>query len=333
MEQVIAANYAACLDKCVEQLGVPNFLKTIGFDLTRLQDPAAFVTASEFTRIVEKAISMTNCSYLGLKFGQHLSIVNHGYLGYAAMSSPTMGNALNTMLNYINTRTNLISLDSELSGDKVCIGVHVLMENQVLSRFIVEMVIVHLINMRQFLISATDSCVKIDLNYAPPSYASYYQDILKTEIQFNCLHNQVWLWKKELDYPISFADDTSYQLAKSQLQKIATRLAQQADWASKIKTILLSHDLYQLSMDEVASQLCVSARTLRRHLQKESITYQEIVDEVRKQKAYAYLLNQQISMSEISFLLGFHDTSNFSKAFKRWTGLTPTEYRDSHSSK
>lgn len=330
MEPVIAANYIACLDKCVEKIGVPNFLQSIEFDLTRLQDPTVFVTASEFADIVKHAIKITKCPYLGLKFGQHLSIVNHGYLGYAAMSSPTMGKAMHTMLNYINTRTNLLSLNSRISTDKVCIGLNVLLDNPVLYRFIVEMVIVHLVNMRQFLISANDSCIKIELNYPPPEYAQHYKEILKTEIHFNCLNNQVWLWKKELDYPISFADDASYQLAKTQLQKIATRLAEQADWASKIKTILLKNDLFQLSMDEVASQLCVSSRTLRRHLQRENLTYQELVDEVRKQKACAYLLNQQISMSEISFLLGFHDTSNFSKAFKRWTGLTPTEYRESH---
>lgn len=331
MEPVIAANYIACLDKCVEQLGFHNFLQSIGFDLTRLQDPAAFVTASEFTIIVKHAIKITNCPYLGLKFGQHLSIVNHGYLGYAAMSSPNIGKAMHTMLNYINTRTNILSLNTKVSGDTVCIGINVLLEDQIIYRFVVEMVMVHLINMRQFLISTKENCTKIELNYSPPDYNQLYKDIFKTDIHFNCLNNQVWLWKRELDYPISFADDTSYQLAKAQLQKIATRLAEQADWASKIKTILLKNELYQLSMDEVASQLCVSARTLRRHLQKENLTYQELVDEIRKQKACAYLLNQQISMSEISFLLGFHDTSNFSKAFKRWTGYTPSEYRETHA--
>ncbi|WBV66702.1 helix-turn-helix domain-containing protein [Legionella pneumophila] len=102
------------------------------------------------------------------------------------------------------------------------------------------------------------------------------------------------------------------------------------DMASKIKSILINQNLNHVSMDEIASRLCMTSRTLRRHLQRLDVTYQELLDEVREQKAKTFLLNNNISMTEICFLLGFQDTSNFSKAFKRWTGITPTEYREKH---
>nr|WP_255541672.1 helix-turn-helix transcriptional regulator [Legionella bononiensis] len=83
-------------------------------------------------------------------------------------------------------------------------------------------------------------------------------------------------------------------------------------------------------MEEIASKLCMTSRTLRRHLQKLQVTYQELLDEVREQKAKTFLLNNGISITEVSFLLGFNDTSSFTKAFKRWTGLTPSEYKEQH---
>ncbi|HEL8445800.1 TPA: helix-turn-helix transcriptional regulator, partial [Legionella pneumophila] len=120
------------------------------------------------------------------------------------------------------------------------------------------------------------------------------------------------------------------QLAKRQLQELEKKMSLKEDMASKIKSILINQNLNHASMDEIASRLCMTSRTLRRHLQRLDVTYQELLDEVREQKAKTFLLNNNISMTEISFLLGFQDTSNFSKAFKRWTGVTPTEYREKH---
>lgn len=332
MEHVIAANYLSNLEKCLEQLGVEHFLTTINFDLARVQDPAAFVTFDELKSIIQEAYKLSNCPQLGLIFGQNLSIVNHGFLGYAAMSSPNLGEALRTTLSYLNIRTTLFHIELKMSEDlqTVAIDFATRINEPIISRFLLELAIAHLVKMRTFLIGSSIPFLKIELNYDKPDYADFYQELFQTEIVFNSKHCRVLAHAEELNYPVNFADDVSFQLAKAQLQEMVKNLAINEDLASKIKSILLNKNLNQISMEDIASQLCMSSRTLRRHLQRLNITYQELFDEVREQKAKAFLLNQHISMTEISFLLGFHDTSNFSKAFKRWTGSTPSEYRDHH---
>lgn len=331
MEQVIAANYLSSLEKCLEQVGIEHFLSRIGIEPHRVHDPSAYLTMNEFKQIITEAYRLSNCPQLGLVFGQTLSIVNHGFLGYAAMSSPTLGEAIQVVLSYLNTRTSLLSFElHQPSKDKIFVQLISRTGDVGLSQFMTEIALIHLIKMRAFLLGTSNPPLRIELSYNKPSYADYYQVLFQTDIIFNAESSKIWIEAAELNYPINFADDVSYQLAKTQLQELAQNIAQQEDLSSKIKTILLKNNLYHLSMDEIAGILCMSSRTLRRHLQKLDVTYQELLDEVRQKKAKTFLLNNSISMTEICFLLGFHDASNFSKAFKRWTGVTPSEYREQH---
>ncbi|VEG92298.1 AraC family transcriptional regulator [Legionella spiritensis] len=333
MKQAIAANYLSSLEKCLESFGVRHFLKNLGFDDKRVHDPQAFLTLEEFTRIVHAAYEQSQCAYLGLFFGQNITIVNHGFLGYAAMTSPTMGAAIQIMLRYLNTRTSLLQIDLHDAGpDKFFMELVLVPLEPLITRFIVEMVMMHIVKMRTFLINKTVPCLRIDVDYQQPSHADYYYRMLQTDVHFNSDSNRLWLAADELNYPVNFADDVSYQQARQQLQAVSDQLAAQEDLPSRIQMILLRDNLLDSSMEKVAAQLCMSSRTLRRHLQRCGISYQELVDSVRQQKAETFLRNNTMSVTEISFLLGFNDTSSFSKAFKRWTSYTPSDYRQRFSS-
>ena len=79
-------------------------------------------------------------------------------------------------------------------------------------------------------------------------------------------------------------------------------------------------------MDKVASDLAMSRQTLYRRLKEEEITFAEIHDDLRRRMAMEYLGGQKVTVNETAFLLGFSEASSFVRAFKRWTGLSPTAY-------
>jgi AraC-like DNA-binding protein len=81
------------------------------------------------------------------------------------------------------------------------------------------------------------------------------------------------------------------------------------------------------SRDRVASALCMSPTTLQLKLSQRGTNFQQLLDDTRKELACSYLSQAARSVTEITFLLGFSDTSNFTRAFKRWTGVSPTDYR------
>jgi AraC-like DNA-binding protein len=332
MEQVLAANYLAALEKSLEQFGIKNFLDKINFDQSKIQDPNAYLSLKELKGVVQEAYKLSGCPHLGIMFGFAVSILNHGFLGYAAMSCPTFGDAIQTVLSYLNTRTNLVIIELQTcaSSGNSYITIKLNTSDALLIQFFSEAVIAHIIKMRQFLTNCIEPPLKIELQYTKPEYVDKYQSLFQSNLVFNAEDTRIWIHKEELNYPIQFADDASYQSAKKQLEEIKSQLSLKDDLVSKIKTTLLNESLHQSSMETVAKHLCMTSRTLRRRLLSLGVTYQELLDELREQKAKKFLLNNKLSITEISFLLGFQDTSNFSKAFKRWTGFSPTDYRDQH---
>jgi AraC-like DNA-binding protein len=77
----------------------------------------------------------------------------------------------------------------------------------------------------------------------------------------------------------------------------------------------------------LARQMGMSARTLSRRLHERGLTYQEVVDQARRELALRHLLNKDLKVIEVAFLLGFSEVSTFYRAFRRWTGTTPAAYR------
>ena len=81
--------------------------------------------------------------------------------------------------------------------------------------------------------------------------------------------------------------------------------------------------------ENIAEDLYMSQRSLQRRLREEGTTYKELLNETRRDLAAQYIKVSGVSINEITYLLGFSEPSNFSRAFKRWTGVSPSEYRQS----
>jgi AraC-like DNA-binding protein len=81
------------------------------------------------------------------------------------------------------------------------------------------------------------------------------------------------------------------------------------------------------TLESIAKRLAMSTRTVQRRLREQGVLFNEVLDEMRFQAARFYLADRGIAGAEIAYLLGFADQSSFNRAFKRWTGQTPSDYR------
>jgi len=96
----------------------------------------------------------------------------------------------------------------------------------------------------------------------------------------------------------------------------------------KVKAVIIDQlPSGNVTNEKVARSLYMSSRKLQRQLQSAGTTFYTLLDEVRQDLAQKYLRAQDSSITEIGFLLGFSESSAFSRAFKRWMGVTPSEYR------
>jgi AraC-like DNA-binding protein len=129
------------------------------------------------------------------------------------------------------------------------------------------------------------------------------------------------------------ADAVLRQLLERYAAEQLAQMPTSARFSQRVRSCIRSMlPLGSLTADTVAAQFRMSERTLRKHLQEEATSYQEILDDVRAQLARHYLTKEKRGIDEVGFLLGFSDQSAFTKAFRRWTGQTPADFVRTSSS-
>lgn len=173
--------------------------------------------------------------------------------------------------------------------------------------------------------------LEMEVTYAPPPHVGEYPALFQIPVRFNAQRNAL-----RID-PVWVSKDTEFEPGNSYVFGVFTRhadaLLEQLGAQDTLRARIEAHilpDLHQgsLSMDKVARDLGMSRQTLYRRLKEEGITFAEIHDDLRQRMARDYLTARKVSVNETAYLLGFSEASSFVRAFKRWTGQSPTGFRD-----
>jgi AraC-like DNA-binding protein len=131
-----------------------------------------------------------------------------------------------------------------------------------------------------------------------------------------------------LDTPLANGDGALLSVLDEQAERTLAALPAREDGLSRVRQqIVAALNDGQPRLPEVASAMHVSRRTLQRRLARAGLTFQDLVDRVREERARAYVLDRRVSLGEIAYRLGFSEISAFTRAFKRWTGMTPSQFR------
>ncbi len=167
---------------------------------------------------------------------------------------------------------------------------------------------------------------EVHLMHARPADITGYAPFSSTKLVFGMPHNGFVLERTQLDRPLR-SPNAKMQAA---FETYAQELSRQASAGVRGQTreiVVAELRTGEVCMESVAAALSTSVPTLRRRLEDEGTTFTDLVDEVRRELAEQYLRDPRRSISEIAFLLGFAHAPAFHKAFRRWTGVTPSTAR------
>ena len=168
---------------------------------------------------------------------------------------------------------------------------------------------------------------RVCLQRPQPPCADRYSSFFGTRVEFDAPTYSMTFDKPQLDLLLPTGNA---EIARANDQVLMTYLAQlnRSDIVMRVKTTLIERmPSGQVSKEDVAEALNLSLRTLQRKLHEEDTSFKQLLDETRRELADQYIRNPMVSIGEITYLLGFSEPSNFSRAFKRWNGTAPTEYR------
>ena len=127
---------------------------------------------------------------------------------------------------------------------------------------------------------------------------------------------------------MALANPATVQMCEQQCEALLARLDVQDGLLTRVRRLLLTRPGDFPDLESAASALHTSGRSLRRHVTQMGTSYQQVLDDGRKRLALQYLTATHLPLHEISQLLGFSDPSNFRRAFRKWTGKLPGDYRN-----
>ncbi|MEH6650682.1 MAG: AraC family transcriptional regulator [Motiliproteus sp.] len=170
----------------------------------------------------------------------------------------------------------------------------------------------------------------VDFAFAKPSDAADYEVLFQAPVRFGQAANQFRLAASQLELPIVQSEESLVGFLKTAPYQLLVMVDGNNSLKSQVQAILGRDFSREMpSAESVAFSLNMSVTTLRRRLQQEQTSFQKIKDECRREAATSYLSYPDLSNNDIALLMGFDETSAFFRSFKKWTGMTPGDYRRS----
>lgn len=330
MQATLPAVHVLHLLELMRRWEVPaeRLLEGLGLSEQGLAEPQARVDLRIAEQVVERARSLSGEPGLGFHLGLQMRISAHGELGVAAMTASTVREALEVAVRYTPLRTAAIGLrlheHDELAA--VVIDEHVPLGS--IRDVVVFTLVVGIWQMGNAL-TGRELHGDAELAFDEPSYFHRFADFAPGRTRFSRPANQLVFPRSNLDLPLVMADPASQRVAKEQCERALDVIGREADLVMRVRAVLARDEGGYRSLPETAKRLHLSERTLKRRLAEQGLSFSEIVDRHRQERAMLLLRSRDLSIDEIAQRLGYSDAANFSRAFRRWTGTSPRAYRKS----
>ncbi len=267
---------------------------------------------------------------IGLTIGCNIRPGSLNALGYALMSSKNLYEALQLQKSLGGLISNCAPLEINLEHpSQVVVSYTIIGLEPDTARPFHDMFLSMFWRYAKWITRTEGVLTQVCFTHAPPLYIDEYLNAFGLSPQFGQKKCQLIFDKKYLRDPLYQADDHLNSLMREQaaslIQSTKANSSLSAKVALQIRQLMPQQ---KATLSLVAKGLHVSERTLSRKLKSEGHSFKSVLLDVRESLALEYLRNQQVSVNEIASKLGYLDYSSFSHAFRCWTGLSPTEYRE-----
>ncbi|WP_455211617.1 AraC family transcriptional regulator [Kaarinaea lacus] len=329
MNATTISSWALLIVKALEHQGYScdSVFTTLGMDPKKLKDNNARYSTQQMQQLWRTAVELTGDPTFGIKVASYWHPTTFHALGYSWMASGSLKEAMERAVRYSKVVSDLVQLyfDYVNGAYKFSIGLQI-QDTQLVSESIDASAAVF-VNMVRLVYGDEIHPILVTLPRAKPAAAKEFSEFFNAPIEYDSHETALFYIDEQVEkslptgnVELAHANDKIVKDYLSHLDK--TNVSMQVK--SKIVDLLSSG---MVTEQDMAEALHVSLRSLQRKLREEGTSYKEILEGTRKELATKYIQNSRLSISEISFLLGFSEISNFSRAFKRWNGRAPSDYR------
>jgi AraC-like DNA-binding protein len=324
----ILATWIKAIGRALDAAGCNGaaLLTEAGFDLRDLEGPTARCPLVHTGRLWELAVSATGDPAFGLKVASHIKHTTFHALSYGLCASSTLKEAFERIQRYCHVGSDVIAYELCKRGSEYHVVIKPL---TVLPYEPIDCLVAAHLRMCRSLIGREFSPLWIDLQRPVPAKTADFELLLRAPIKFGAAENRLVFDTASIERPLESGNPELARHNDVIALQFLSRI-ERDDFRGRVREVLVQRlEGREPSQEEVAERLHVSARTLQRKLADCGTTYKEILEDTRRALAFAYLSAPEHSVNEITYLLGFSSGSCFTRAFRRWTGLSPSHWRAS----
>lgn len=275
-------------------------------------------------REVFPELDVDQATLLGFTFAEHAQLTSFGPLSFPLVSAGSVAEIVE-LLTYLPLISTALSPQFHPSERGLTVGLTAHTSDPALDCLVVAYSGSALLRLLDML-AGNMPTVTLHLGWPTPTPLANHEDVLAGRLSFDAPTSFLHVPTDTLNEVCRFSDPLAYRLAIVDLQQTLEQRSRTMSFSERVRR-LLEKDPGQRSNQSIPHELSISASTLKRRLSEEGTTFRELRQSFLHERAMLRLLDRSMSVSEIAIDLGYSDLTNFSHAFKRWTGCSPSEFR------
>ncbi|MCP4285709.1 MAG: AraC family transcriptional regulator [Gammaproteobacteria bacterium] len=297
-----------------------------GFNSTQFTDPDFEISFVSGSKLLSRCITATGCDHLGLLLGERAHPSSLGVAGFLLQTAPSVGIALQDLVHHLDLHDRGAVVTVVTNDYRTLLEYAIHLPGVEATNQIYDLSMTVACNIMRGLCGAHWNPTEVLFLQRPPQNLAPYKRLFRAPLRFNAGQCALAFQNRWLDHPLKSADS----LLHRHLEKEANELhsMQQGNLVADLRLLLRkSLSTQKNAVTEIAEKLGMHERTLNRRLREEGTSFRRELGEVRYELAQQLLTDNRILLSNIAGALGYADTTAFSRAFKQWSGITPTEWR------
>jgi len=294
------------------------------------QDPCAPLPLRTVVQLYEEAAAYTGQADFGLLGGCRITPYDLGPIGLFFISSLTLGQALRGFCDHVSVMQEDSRSELVVDGDIAYFIYKIEAPRIILRRQDAEFSLSATVNLIREIAGSSWQPLEVHFEHRAPQSTQAHQRIFRAPLYFQQPYNMVIFPTSDLNLPCQGFDSRLFPLTEHYLSLLRRKKDEVRSPLKRLERIMEQHYPSgdgDLTTGEAASQLGMSRRSLQRAYQKQGLTFSQSKSQKRQSLAHSYLGQPELAITEIAFMLSYADVACFTRACKRWFGMTPTDYR------
>lgn len=297
----------------------------------QLEDTVTRISMRQRLVVYQNLLDCSDDPSIFLKAGSQATVCSFGVWGYVLLSSNTLLDAIYVAFKYLKLTGPLLRKTFDIEENQAFFDAKDILLLGPLLQPVVDFWFAFSYKTSMEISKGSFELEQIHLVFPEPEYKSSYEELFKCPVFFNADRNRMYFSRQSLELELPRANPLSFQICTDLCATMVREMKNISGPAKEVRDLILLTPSYFPTFKDIAGQLFMTPRTLRRKLADQGTSYQQILNETRKHLAIKFLRETNLSMDQIAERVGFSDARNFRQAFKKWTDSTPSSHRARHA--